>query len=120
MELAVVIVIGIVLVIAFMQVESARANKATTKYAADPSLQAAILKKTIWIGMPEDQLVDSWGRPSKRTVRHLKTKVKVTLYFGTSRRVYLDNGRVTGWHQKAPAQRSYIFENSTAIQRRRR
>lgn len=97
MELAIVAIIGVLMVFGFIKMETERTSTANQKYADHPELRTAILQKKIWIGMTEDQLIDSWGSPTKRTLRQLKTKYKETLSFGTYQSAYLENGRVTGW-----------------------
>ena len=99
MELAIVAIIGVMLVFGFIKMEKDRVSVADQKYAGNPELKAALLQKKIWIGMTEDQLIDSWGVPSKRAVRQLKTRIKTTLHYGSYRRVYLHDGQVTSWHQ---------------------
>jgi hypothetical protein len=83
--------------------ESSRRENASRKYQnADPQLRNDMIEKRIRIGMTEEQVIDSWGRPSRRCVNVLKTKTKTTLYCGGSRhasKVYLEGGRVTGWNQ---------------------
>jgi hypothetical protein len=71
------------------------------KYATSP-MRAAIVDKTVRIGMTEAEVVDAWGKPAGRSQRVLKTKTKQTLRYGAGRyaaRVHLDNGRVVGWDQ---------------------
>lgn len=92
---SVVVVAGVG--ISYLVNESGRSSRAEKKYAnADPALRRDMLNKVIRTGMTEEQVVDSWGRPTSRTVQRLKTKTKTTLRFGRSY-VYFDNGSVTGW-----------------------
>jgi hypothetical protein len=94
------IMMGVFFVIAWLVAEETRRNNAVTKYStANPQLRSDIINKLIRIGMSEEQVIDSWGTPSRRTFQQLKTKTKTTLYYGHGgSRVYLDNGYVTGWH----------------------
>jgi hypothetical protein len=84
-------------------VESSRLQTIDRRYSdAAPVVRSRIIEKTIWIGMTEQHLIDSWGQPSRRNVRVLKTKIKHTFTYGSgkgSSRVFLDNGIVTGWSQ---------------------
>jgi len=98
------VIISITMVIVFgvawLATEEKRRSNAVTKYAtANPQLRNDMINKIIRVGMSEEQVVDSWGTPSRRTFRQLQTKTKTTLYFGRGgSKVYLDNGYVTGWH----------------------
>jgi hypothetical protein len=94
------IVMIIFFVIAWLVTEEKRRNNAVNKYAtANPQLSNDMINKIIRVGMSEEQVIDSWGQPSRRTFRQLQTKTKTTLYFGRGgSRVYLDDGYVTGWH----------------------
>ena len=76
-----------------------RKKYASDKYQdADNQLRNDMIKGNIRIGMSEEQVIDAWGHPSEKAVRVMKTKVKVTLYFMSSNRVYLENDRVVGWN----------------------
>jgi len=62
-----------------------------------------IFAKTIWQGMTEDQLLESWGKPAdiNRTVYKLKT-TEIWKYNQTGKNkfrdhVYLENRYVVGW-----------------------
>ena len=82
--------------------EVTRKSNAKKKYSkANPGLQHDIVEKIIRVGMTEEQVIDSWGTPSRRTVLQLENKTNVTLSFGWWRyatRVHFDDGRCTGWH----------------------
>jgi hypothetical protein len=94
----VAVVIGLIIYFGQRSAESGRRAKVEEKYNnSDWQLKNDMRSKLIRIGMTEEQVVDSWGRPTRRTVRQLKTKVKVTLHYGTHNRVNLDNGNVVGW-----------------------
>jgi hypothetical protein len=91
-----------VVIICFVTVsvrEQTRRLAAVQKYKnTNPQLRDAIINKIIRVGMSEEQVIDAWGTPMRRTFSKLQTKDKTILYFPYSRRVYLDNGNVTGWH----------------------
>lgn len=96
----------VVVLIAWAVGEGNRRQNAEPKYAnAHPQLRNDMINKVIRIGMSEEQVVDAWGTPSRRTIRQLKTKTKTILYFGGSQRVYLDDGYVTGWHTPTNSRR---------------
>lgn len=50
------------------------------KYGQEDGLR--IFKKEVWIGMSEDQLLDSRGMPTKVEIEELKTKAKRVLIYG--------------------------------------
>jgi hypothetical protein len=64
-----------------------------------------ILAHTIWQGMTEEQLLDSWGAPADKDHEIRKTLTKETWKYqqtGRNRfrnRVFLENGIVIGWKQ---------------------
>jgi hypothetical protein len=64
-----------------------------------------ILAHTIWQGMTEEQLLESWGGPADKDYEIKKTTTKETWKYGQtgrnrfSNRVYLENGVVIGWKQ---------------------
>lgn len=72
----------------------------------DEALVARLMAKTIWQGMTEAQLIDSWGPPVAREEKVYKTKVTETWKYnqtGRNRfkdRVFLENSIVTGWKQR--------------------
>jgi hypothetical protein len=88
------IVMIIIFVVAWLLTEEKRRNDAVTIYAtANPQLRNDMINKMIRVGMSEEQVIDSWGQPSRRTFRQLQTKTKTTLYFSRGgSRVYLDDG----------------------------
>ena len=65
-----------------------------------------IMSGTIWQGMSDEQLIDSWGSPAARDNKVYKTKTAQTFkYHQTGRnrfgsRVKVENGIVVGWEQK--------------------
>ena len=64
-----------------------------------------ILAHTIWQGMTEEQLLESWGAPADRDREIRKTTTKETWKYRQtgrnrfSNRVFLENGVVIGWKQ---------------------
>lgn len=100
------IIIAVIVMIAWA-ISSSRNDKArqeallqalNDKYRnANPLLRSDIREKKIRVGMSEENVVDAWGQPQRRSSRMLKTKSKTTLHYGNQRRVHLDNGRVVGW-----------------------
>lgn len=64
------------------------------------------MKRLIWQGMTEEQLIDSWGKPVAKDHRIYKTKISETFKYnqiGKNRfgsRVRLERGIVVGWEQK--------------------
>lgn len=56
--------------------------------------------------MPEDQLIDSWGRPRARDRKVYRTKVRETFKYNQDdrnrfrSRVHVENGIVIGWEKK--------------------
>ena len=114
-----------VVVLGLLVREHERKVSAVEKYAgASPQLRADVIGGFIRMGMTEEQVIDSWGSPSRRTVQHLKIKTKTTLYFGRYRRAYLDNGQVIGWNTSSSRSRrqpitQWIVYSRTASRRRR-
>jgi uncharacterized protein len=64
-----------------------------------------ILAHTIWQGMTDEQLLESWGGPADKDREIKKTTTKETWKYGQtgrnrfSNRVFLENGVVIGWKQ---------------------
>jgi len=64
-----------------------------------------ILAHTIWQGMTEEQLLESWGGPVDKDQEIKKATTKETWKYGQtgrnrfSNRVFLENGIVIGWKQ---------------------
>jgi len=64
------------------------------------------MRRVIWQGMTQEQLIDSWGRPVARDQKIYKTKTAETFKYnqtGKNRfgsRVQVENGLVVGWSQK--------------------
>ena len=101
--IVVAIVIGVALLIGYVTTERTRLSTAQRKYAgSDPILKQDIINKIIRIGMPEQQVIDSWGSPSRRTVTRLKTKTRTTLHFGTRSRVASSSLPRQDWQCRFP------------------
>jgi len=72
----------------------------------DAALVERIMRKEVWQGMTQMQLIDSWGRPAATDEKVYKTKITHTFKYGESgrnrfhRRVRVENGIVVGWEQK--------------------
>ena len=72
----------------------------------DEKIVDAIMKKLIWQGMSEEQLLDAWGAPSAKDNKQYKTKISTTYKYnktGKNRfrsRVIVENGTVVGWSQR--------------------
>jgi hypothetical protein len=97
--IALVIMVLVIGPIAVQLREGKRRDAAEAKYAGSgPRLRQDMIYGLIRVGMSEEQVIDSWGTPERRTFSQLKTKTKTILYYSNSNRVYLDNGYVTGWH----------------------
>src|ERR671916_1568732 len=80
--------------------EPLRRRAVSRKYKyANPQLRQDIIDRVIRVGMNEEQVIDALGNPAHRTPSQSKTKAKTILSFISGRRVYLKNGRVSGWHQ---------------------
>jgi hypothetical protein len=65
-----------------------------------------IMKKIIWQGMSDEQLLDSWGAPAAKDQKIYRTKITETYKYNRTRRnrfgsrVKVENGIVVGWEQK--------------------
>jgi hypothetical protein len=80
--------------------EPIRRRAVSRKYKhANPQLRQDIIDRVIRIGMNEEQVIDALGTPAHRTASQPKTKAKTILSFISGNRVYLKNGRVSGWHK---------------------
>jgi hypothetical protein len=69
----------------------------------DRQIVTAIMGRSIWQGMSQEQLVDSRGQPDDRDQTVYKTKTKQTWKYGQTgknrfrERIYVENGIVVGW-----------------------
>lgn len=72
----------------------------------DAEIVERIMKKVIWQGMSQEQLVDSWGRPAAIDQKLYKTKTTDIFKYNQtgknrfSSRVRVENGTVVGWEKK--------------------
>ena len=98
------IVLGLVIVYKIAAYK-ARFKKMLEKYG-DATLVRMIMKRSIWQGQTDVQLVDAIGEPVKKDQKVLKTKIRETWKYqrtGRNRfnlRVKLENGVVVGWEKK--------------------
>lgn len=78
--------------------ELARKKRIISKYGNENGKK--ILDVKIWIGMTEEMLYESWGKPSEvnRTVTKYG-EYKQCIYYSTY--VYIENGVVTSWQDKS-------------------
>lgn len=93
------IALGLWLAIKY-QLYAARKKKLIEKYGETIALR--ILAQKAWLGMTDEQLLDSWGHPADKDREIWKTKIKETWKYnsiGKNRfndRVYLQDGTVVG------------------------
>jgi outer membrane protein assembly factor BamE (lipoprotein component of BamABCDE complex) len=82
-----------------------RRKRLMAKYG-DALVVEKIMKKMIWQGMTNDQLVDSLGRPADIDEKVYKTKTVLTYKYHPDgarsfrTRVKVENGDVVGWTQR--------------------
>jgi hypothetical protein len=80
---------------------AAERQRLVAKYGEE--IADRILAHTIWQGMADEQLVESWGGPADKDYEIKKTITKETWKYGQtgrnrfSNRVFLENGVVIGW-----------------------
>jgi hypothetical protein len=80
--------------------EPLRRRAVSRKYKhSNPQLRQDIIDRIIRVGMNEEQVIDALGTPAHRTASQPKTRAKTILSFIGGNRVYLKNGRVSGWHK---------------------
>ncbi len=65
------------------------------KYGA--SAGEKIAKGLIWIGMTEEMLIDSWGRPNDINTTTTRYSVKKQYVYSNRQYVYVENGIVDAW-----------------------
>jgi hypothetical protein len=100
----VILVVAGFFVLVYYQ-EKARRERLMKKYR-DAELVDRLMKKMIWQGQSEEQVIDSLGKPLDIDQKVLKTKTKeVWKYHKTGKgryslRVTLENGEVVGWDKK--------------------
>lgn len=100
-----IIVIAIVIGLISNFFEKKKRQRLMDKYGSEYIVEQ-IMKKMIWQGQTEEQLIDSIGSPRAVDQKVLKTKVKETWKYektGENRynlRVTIENGEVIGWDKK--------------------
>jgi len=103
-SIIVVIAVGAIAFSIFARVM--RRRRLMQKYG-DASLVDKLMRRMFWTGQPEEQLIDSLGKPNEIDRKVLKTKIKeVWKYNQRTRtrfglRITLEDGFVIGWDQKA-------------------
>jgi uncharacterized protein YecT (DUF1311 family) len=82
---------------------AAEKQRLVTKYGAE--IADRILAQVVWQGMTEEQLLESRGSPADKDYEIRKAISKETWKYGQigknrfSKRIFLENGIVTGWKQ---------------------
>lgn len=56
-----------------------------------------VAKGLIWIGMTEQMLIDSWGRPDDINTTVTRYGTSKQFVYGLGRYVYVENGKVDAW-----------------------
>jgi hypothetical protein len=75
--------------------KSARFIALKTKYGEWATNR--ILQKTIWIGMTEEMLIDSWGNPQDINSTVTRYGSRKQYVYGGGQYVYVVNGKVDAW-----------------------
>ncbi len=102
----VLVAAAVLMFAAFALAKRSRYSRLLQKYGGDEKLVDALISKTIWQGMTEAQLLDSWGKPAAIEEKVMKTKIKqVFKYRPTAANRYrdkvtLEDGLIVGWDQK--------------------
>ncbi len=104
MEKAFIAVLCVVIILAAIIVvwlhEPLRRRAVSRKYKhVNPQLRQDMIDRVIRIGMNEEQVIDALGTPDHRTASQPKSNAKIILSFISGTRVYLKNGRVSGWNK---------------------
>ncbi len=106
MELVIGIVACVICIVLIKAYANRKRREHLTEKYNDAEVVDKIMRKVIWQGMSEDQLIDSWGRPAAKDQKLYKTKTtEIFKYNQTgknrfSNRVRVDNGFVVGWDKK--------------------
>jgi hypothetical protein len=106
MDLVLIIIVLVAVVWSIAAFRSKKRRERLMKKYGDELIVENIMKKRIWQGMTEGQLLDSWGRPAEKDQRIYKTKSAETFKYnqtGRNRfrsRVVVEDGMVVGWSQK--------------------
>ncbi|OOG76167.1 hypothetical protein [Algoriphagus sp. A40] len=74
-----------------------RREKFHKKYGKE--IGEKIAKQTIWIGMTEEMLLDSWGKPEDINQTVTKYSNRKQYVFGSGQYVYVENGKVDAWQK---------------------
>lgn len=77
------------------QALSERKQKFIKKYGATNGEKIA--NRTIWIGMTEEMLLDSWGQPDDINSTVTRYSVRKQYVYGLGQYVYVENGVVNAW-----------------------
>ena len=95
-----------IVIFAWWGLRALRRKRLMEKYG-DPMLVERLMRREIWEGQTEEQLIDSRGGPSAIDQKILKTKTSnVWKYKRIGRgqyalRVFVENGLVVGWKTNA-------------------
>jgi hypothetical protein len=103
-----IVAIGLVIVavIAFKNYLTKKRRETLLAKYHDGIVVERIMNGTIWQGMSQEQLIDSWGSPVAKDQKIYKTKTAETFKYnqtGKNRfgsRVHVENGIVVGWDKK--------------------
>ncbi|EPQ8526777.1 DUF2845 domain-containing protein [Vibrio vulnificus] len=99
------LVFVVVIIVINSYLDKKKRQRLMTKYG-NPEVVDRLMKKTIWEGQTEEQLIDYLGKPLDVDQKVLKTKVKETWKYdkaGKNRynlRIIVENGFVVGWDKK--------------------
>ncbi len=83
-----------------LQVEGKRVSKIkefVEKNSQYKSFMKTAVEQKISMGMPEELVVLSWGKPQRVNTTVTKRRVHKQMVYGRRNYVYLDNGVVTSW-----------------------
>ena len=101
------LLVGVLILIAFASVWGYRQRrKQLTEKYGDPEIARRIMKRVLWQGETQEQLLESLGTPSDTDQKVLKTKSKEVWKYrpvGKNRfglKVTLDDGIVVAWDSK--------------------
>lgn len=72
-----------------------RQEKYVKKYGSETGEKIA--KRTIWIGMTEEMLIDSWGNPKDINSTVTRYSHRKQYVYSSSQYVYVENGVVEAW-----------------------
>jgi hypothetical protein len=94
----------VLLIALHLYVESARRKEIKNQYG-DGERGELVLKRQIFQGMSQWELITSWGHPDEKETTLSKSKCKETWMYGKagrgySNRVFLEDGYVVGWKEK--------------------